>query len=79
MNYEEAKIIKSELETNVNIHSEIIEKFKTNDIGLVSNDIRISKEYQEANYNYEVAFKKLQEFNKYFIKTFKKRICSGKK
>ena len=47
-----------------NVAHDNLNKFPKNEIGLVSNEIRTSNEFQKVNLEFKRAFKKLQDFNK---------------
>lgn len=81
MTYQEAKEIKKALEREVDaLSSEYERKYKPCKLsnGLIPYEISITEEFQELNNKYGTAFKNLQNFNKYFVKTFKKEYAADR-
>lgn len=79
MTFQEAKKISNQLnllvDDNSNKLNEFLIPYKNQIIGgLVPNNIRNMKEFQELKHNYDISFKQLQAFNKYYIKEFKKEL-----
>lgn len=72
MTYEEAKKHKEYLTTVNSYHSKQLQAYPKNELGLVPDDIRESLEYKNAKQEYVQSFRKLQNFNSYFMKNFKK-------
>ena len=80
MNYLEAKKISDELnkkvdETSSALNSEKYTKHKTS-MGLIPDSIRQTDEWKKDKLAFNVAFKNLRNFNKIFVKTFKKEIIA---
>ena len=48
-------------------------------MGLVVEEIRLSNEYQSIKREFEKSFKELQEFNKWFMKRFKKEYAKERR
>jgi len=44
-----------------------------NGLGLIIEEIRLSDEYRELQKQFDKAFKELQQFNKWYVKEFRKR------
>jgi len=77
MSFEEAKAHKQELDTINRKHSEILQQFETNGMGLVPDNIRATKEWKEAKQDYERSFAELRKFNAWFVKEFRKKKSSS--
>jgi len=73
MNFEEAKAHKQELDRINSKHSEILQQFETNGIGLVPDHIRATDDYQQAKRNFDRSFAELRNFNAWFVKEFRKK------
>ncbi len=71
--YDDWKIKQSDINKLVDDADELIQKYSTGSGGLVSDEIRNSKEYKRDNQAFKVAFKNLQAFNKSSPKEFQKR------
>lgn len=74
MNYEEAKIQKEVLDNKVTELSSKLNGYNKyrNELGLIPNHIKELEAFKIISNEYQVAFKRLQEFNKWFIKEYKK-------
>ncbi len=70
--YDDWKIKQSEVNKLVDDADALMQKYSTSG-GLVSDEIRNSKEYKRDNQTFKVAFKNLQAFNKSSPKEFQKR------
>lgn len=70
---------KMEIQKEVDKYSEILDKFPTNKLGLVSEEIRLSKEYREALENFNRWFKVLQLFNSSLTNKQKRELNKYKK
>lgn len=84
MTFQEAKQISKTLNEIVNYNSSELNKFlqpykSEMQLGLIPQSIKQMDKYKELNENYLISFKKLQEFNKYYIKTFKKEISEERR
>lgn len=75
MTFEEAKKLKEEIDKNVSKWDTILKTFPSNEIGLVSEEVRNTSEYAEAKRNYELHFQKLRVFNQWYVKEFKKELA----
>lgn len=73
MNLEEANAHKKELEKINRKHSEALQQFKTNSMGLVPDHIRATPEYQQAKQDFDRSFAELRNFNAWFVKEFRKK------
>lgn len=73
MNYEEAKAHKQVLDAINRKHSEILQQFETNGIGLVPDNIRATEEWKQAKHDYDNSFAELREFNAWFVKEYRKK------
>lgn len=77
MTYEKAKETKDFLTKINDEHSQALHKFLElgeDEVlkGLPKKEIRESKEYQECVARFNSSFKQLKEYNKWFLKNFKK-------
>ena len=77
MTYEKAKETKDFLTKINDEHSQALHKFLElgeDEVlkGLPKKEIRESKEYQECVAKFNSSFKQLKEYNKWFLKNFKK-------
>jgi len=73
MTNEEAKLYKKELNGKVDMLSDKLNEFEASNIGLVPDSIRATNEWIEAKKAFDIAFKELQTFNKWYVKEFRKR------
>lgn len=74
MNYADAKIKQAELERAWRDAGNLLRNYPRNSVGLVSDAIRTSPEYQSANHAAAVAREHYRTFNAWFTKTFKTEI-----
>lgn len=74
LNYGEAKTKQIELEAKVKVASMKLKGYARNDVGLTTDDIKASKEWQLDKANYDRLFNELRNFNASFTKVFKKEI-----
>ena len=74
MTYIEAKAQGDILEAAVNELAKPLKAFPRNSIGLVSDSVRLSPEYQDAKNKYDRAFAALRAFNAPFVKKYSKEI-----
>lgn len=74
MNYKEAKQKKVDIEGQVDYLSEQLGNYKQyqNDMGLLPEDVRNRSDYKNIKLRYDNMFIILQEYNKWFLKEFKK-------
>lgn len=72
MTYEQAKARKAELESLVSSIGNELNKFPKNSTGMFSDEVRAKPEWKLLKQKSTQAFKDLQNFNTYFVKTFKK-------
>lgn len=84
MTYEEAKELKELLTMKNDEHSKVLREFLEmgrDEVlkGLPSKEIRELKEYKEATIKFNDSFKQLQDFNKWFLKTFKKEYAKERR
>ena len=74
MTYPEAKAIAEALWADVKSTGAILQGFPKGRMGLTPDDVKASAEFQAAKRAYDVAFKRLRDFNGVFTKTFKAEI-----
>jgi len=55
--------IKLKIQNEVDKFSDILQKFTSSSNGIISDEIMKSDKYKKAKKGYDVAFKKLQQFN----------------
>ena len=79
MNYQDAKVRKQELDEINNEHSDKLNTFEENSMGLTPDHIRETPEYQKAKQDFDRSFAELRNFNGWFVKTFKKEIQSDRR
>lgn len=79
MNFEKAVELKKEIETRVNKLDSEIKSFEKNNLGMIKEEIRNSKEFKEIKKSFDLNFKELQNFNSWFNKEFKKEIAEQRK
>lgn len=79
MTYQEAKEVNKRIEEKVNILSAKLNSYPKGLMGMTREDIRLSDEYQAVKREYSKAFKELQDFNKWFLKTFKKEYAKERR
>ena len=76
--YQKAKIESDKLEKEAQRYADIIsKKYPVDARGVPSNEILQSKEYKQDRLNFQKAFNNLRDFNKIFVKNFKKEIRDG--
>jgi len=75
-NYKEAKRIKNKISARVDQASDVLNRKypEKGRMGMTPEYIRKSPSYVADKLEFDLAFKKLREFNKFFVKTFKKEI-----
>jgi hypothetical protein len=74
MTYEEAKKIKDNIETELDVANTILSSFPKGPMNLTSDAVRATPEWQAAKRSSEQTFAKLRSFNSIFVKNFKKEI-----
>lgn len=72
MEFQEALIIKKQIEDQVDIASNILRGFGRGSNGLIKESEKNKLEFITAKKNYDIAFAKLREINSFFLKKFKK-------
>lgn len=70
---------KMEIQKEVDKYSKILNSFPSDKLGLVNEEIRLSKEYREALDNYNKWFKVLQLFNSSLTNKQKRELNKYKK
>lgn len=73
MTKEQAIQRKKELNAIVDGLSKKLNEPEKNGLGLIIEEIRLSDEYRELQKQFDKAFKELQQFNKWYVKEFRKR------
>lgn len=79
MNYEEAKAHKQSIELMVKTLSEELQKFPKGPMGLTPDHVKATPEFRFAKHVYDMAFKKLRDFNGEFNRTFKAEIKADRR
>jgi hypothetical protein len=81
MNYQEAKLYRDEMEKRHKIDSDNLKTFDKYKIsmGIVPDHIRETPEYQIVSKAVDKNFAELRNFNKWYVKTFKKEIQADRK
>lgn len=79
MNYQEAKIVKANLEKEVEVTGSVMQKFPKGAMGLTPDNVKASVEFKTAKRAFDVAFSNLRNFNGQFVKVFKKEIAQERK
>ena len=79
MTYQEAKELGKQIEEKVNVLSAKLNSYPRGLMGMTREDIRLSDEYQLVKMEYNKAFKELQNFNSWFVKTFKKEYAKERR
>lgn len=74
MLYEEAKKQRETINTSLEEYEKEINKYEKGYMGLPSEQVRMSTEYRELAKKLNSKMLELQNFNKWFVKTFKKEI-----
>ena len=70
---------KMEIQKEVDKYSKILNSFPSDKLGLVSEEVRLSKEYREALENFNKWFKVLQMFNSSLTNKEKRELNKYKK
>lgn len=73
--FEEAKKVKARLEENCKLLGSAFDKYPRGAMGLTPDHIKVTPEYQREKKLYNIAFTQLQNFNKVYVKQFKKEIA----
>ncbi len=73
--FEEAKKVKAQLEENCKLLGSAFDKYPRSAMGLTPDHIKVTPEYQTEKKLYNIAFTQLQNFNKVYVKQFKKEIA----
>lgn len=82
MTFEEAKLIRDNLTDTTNEASELLNnlvKLHRNSLGLVLDNFKETLEYKLAKKNFDIAFRQQRDFNRLFIKQFKKELANERK
>ena len=79
MDYNQAKAYKQELNVLINEASNELNSFEKNEIGVMPDHVRVSENYQSVKDKYDLLFISLQNFNKWYVKKFKKEITVDRK
>jgi hypothetical protein len=77
--YTEAKAIRDGLEAALRAAGNILQTYPRNSMGLVSDAIRTTPEYQAHKAAHDKAFHNLRTYNTAFVKAFKKEIQAERK
>ena len=78
-NYQNALIERKKLEDTLSSIEIELKKFNRDDMGVVSSSDERYEEYKTVKSKWDREFKKLQNFNKLFVKTFKNEIRKGRR
>jgi hypothetical protein len=74
MTFAEAKAAKAILEQAVNDASDVMQKFPKGEMGLTPDAVKMTLEWQGAYQNYWRAHDQLADFNRNYVKQFKKEL-----
>lgn len=77
--YDDAKILKNHYETLVSKASNELAQFPKNEMGIIPDDIRETKEYKGTKAYYDHVFSLLQKYNQWFVKYYKKEYMEDRK
>lgn len=77
--YNEAKQAQDNLYTQVDALSQKLKEFPRNASGLIIESARVTEEYQSLKKQSQATFRRLQEFNKAFTKTYRNEILKNRK
>lgn len=70
--FEEAMKLKKELAAAWDKCDHSLRQYPTHANGLVTEEVRLSKEYREDKQKYDIVFKQVQELNSFIMRNFKK-------
>jgi hypothetical protein len=82
MTYEEAKVIKQQLNEKVDADSATLKEFDKYGLGvmgLTPDHVKEMPEWKLAKQNFEKSFAELRNFNGWFVKQFKKEYAAERK
>jgi hypothetical protein len=79
MTFEEAKQLRSKLETQVASTSEALQEFPKFANGLTPDRVRLGYDYRDAKCAYDLAFRQLRAFNFWFVRTFRKELLAERR
>lgn len=79
MTYQEAKDIKTNLETAVSIASATLKAFPKGPLGLTPDSVKATAEYQAAKEQHDRCTARLREYNTMFLKTFKREYAQERR
>ena len=77
--YHVAKSVKAGIEADVEKAGDALEKFPRGPTGLTPDHVKFSPEYRAAKSTFDTHFNRLRNFNKTFVKTFKKEITADRR
>jgi hypothetical protein len=77
--YEDAKLKKQELDDRVDKLSDMLNKKYPINGGLLPEEIRLSPQYRRDKGAFDRAFRELQNFNKMFMRKFKKEYAQERR
>ena len=80
MTFEEAKALKEQLDSLCTEFGAKLQEYSIykNSMGLLPDYVKELPQFKEAKLWYDTSFKNLQNFNKYYVKTFKKEIRAAR-
>jgi hypothetical protein len=76
--YQEARAQADALNADATKLGQALQLFPRSPAGLVTDETRLSPEYQAAKQAYAVAFKKLRDFNAVYTKRYAKEIAADR-
>jgi hypothetical protein len=77
--FTDAKAIQDYLYAECNRLSLVLNAFPKGNLGLTSDVVKFSPEFRNAKTAFDVAFKKLQNFNKQFVRKFRREIIAERR
>ena len=74
MTFNEAKQLKSQIETEIAGLSAKLAGFPTGAMGLTPDAVKFSPEFRAAKSAFDAAFARLRQFNAFYLKAFRKEV-----
>lgn len=79
MTYAEAILVRNQIESELKSLEDQLKQFSRNAAGLTPDSIKFSKHYQDVKNKHKICFQRLQTFNAWFVKQFKREIREARK
>lgn len=78
LTYEQAMQVRDQLESELKIASDVLQRFPKGAMGLTPDEVKFSPEFKLASKNYDNAFRTLRKFNTIYVRQFRKEINAAR-